>query len=256
MDQQHSSSASPFGAMSPMQMFVFGIVAGVLALCTIGFFILLGIVLKGGGLTAAAGSGTQIAANNQPPTAPNQPDPNAAAVNLPAVDEKQDHIRGSKNAKVTLVEYSDFECPFCSRFYPTVKQVQQEYGDKVRFVYRHFPLSFHPQAQPAAEASECASEQGKFWEFHDGIFENQERIGDALYKELAGKAGLNQKKFDDCVASGKFRQKITDQQNGGALAGVGGTPHTFVVGSGGQIVPVSGALPFEQIKATIDSVLN
>jgi len=247
---------SPLPALSPVQMFIFGIVAGVLALCTIGFFILLGIVLKGGGLTVAAGSGAQIAANNQPPAVPNQPDPSAAAANLPPVDEKQDHIRGGKRAKVTLVEYSDFECPFCSRFYPTVKQVEQEYGDEVRLVYRHFPLSFHPQAQPAAEASECASEQGKFWEFHDGIFENQERIGDALFKELAQKIGLNVNKFNDCASSGKFKQKVIDQQNGGAAAGVGGTPHTFVVGASGQIVPVSGALPFEQIKATIDSVLN
>lgn len=247
---------SPLQAMSPVQMFIFGIVAGVLSLCTIGFFILLGIVLKGGGLTAAAGSGTSLAANNPPPTVGNQPDPSAAAANLPPVDEKTDHIRGGKKAKVTLVEYSDFECPFCGRFYPTTNQVLQEYGDEVRLVYRHFPLSFHPQAQPAAEAAECASEQGKFWEFHDGIFENQERIGDSLFKELAGKLGLNAGKFNDCVSAGKYRQKVIDQQNGGTLAGVGGTPHTFVIGASGQIVPLSGALPFEQIKATIDSVLN
>lgn len=241
---------SPLRAFSPVQLFIFGIVSGILVLCTIGFFILLSIVLRGGSLATTGGTKTVPVAQADPAAGqPAQP-----LADVPPVDS-DDNVRGGKRAKITLIEYSDFECPFCGNFYPTLKQVEREYGDNVRIVYRHFPLSFHPQAQPAAEASECAAEQGKFWEFHDGIFENQARIGDALFKELAEKAGLNLKKYNDCVSSGKYRDKITSQQNGGAAAGVGGTPHTFVLGSNGQVVPLSGALPFEQIKAAIDSML-
>ena len=245
---------SPLSGMSPTKMFVLGIVAGVMVLCTIGFFVLLKVVLADGGSVANSGSnsGTKIVDN----TAPQPSQPAAVVGELPEIDDKVDHIKGAKKAKVTLVEYSDFECPFCSRFFPTVQQVLEEYPKDVRVVYRHFPLSFHPEAAPAAEASECAAEQGKFWEFHDGIFENQARIGSAYYKELAGTIGLNVNKFNDCVSSGKYRQKVIDQQSGGAAAGVGGTPHTIVIGPDGQKVPLSGALPYSQVKATIDSLLN
>jgi protein-disulfide isomerase len=236
----------------PTKMFALGIVSGVLILCTIGFFILLGVMLKGGSLSAGSNSGTKIAAT-APPAA--LPAPAAApAGDVPEITG-DDHVKGSSKAKVTLVEYSDFECPFCGRFFPTIKQVEADYGDSVRIVYRHFPLSFHPEATPAAEASECAGEQGKFWEFHDGVFEGQARIGSALYKEIAENIGLNTNKFNDCISSGKYTQKVIDQQNGGAAAGVGGTPHTIVLGPNGEKIPLSGALPYAQVKATIDSLL-
>lgn len=244
---------SPLNNMSPSKMFVSGIVVGVLVLCTIGFFILLGMVLKGDGIELGGEKGSAKVANNNGTTTPTPRAPSKS--NAPAVGE-DDHIRGAENAKITLIEYSDFECPFCGRFHPTVKQVLEDYPNDVRIVYRHFPLSFHPEAQPAAEASECAAEQGKFWEFHDGIFDNQARIGSSLYTELAGGLGLNMTQFNDCVSSGKYTSKVTGQQSGGSLAGVGGTPHTIVIGPDGNTVPLSGALPYSQVKSTIDSMLN
>ncbi len=163
-----------------------------------------------------------------------------------------DHVKGGKNAKVTLIEYSDFECPFCARHYETMNKIVKEYGDKIQIVYRHFPLSFHSNAEKAAEASECAAEQGKFWEMHDKIFEANlaGEMSVAKWKEVAKKLGLNTSKFNDCLDSGKYASKISQQMNEGSAAGVEGTPATFVNGE-----LVSGALPYDQFKQIIDSKL-
>lgn len=253
MEQQKNS---PLENMSQTQMFGLGAVAGVLVLCTIGFFILLGVLLNGGGLNLGTLNSEKVAVDDGTgdpiPSAPTGQAP--AAQPAPAVDSKEDHIRGNVNAKVTLLVYSDFECPFCGRFVPSLEQAAKEYGDKIRIVFRHFPLSFHQQAMPAALASECASEQGKFWEFHDEMFKNQTSLSDKLYKDTATKLGLNMTKFNDCVSSAKYNTKIQNQMSGGSAAGVGGTPHTIVSGPKGT-TPVSGAQPFASLKAAIDSVL-
>ncbi|MDZ4231730.1 MAG: DsbA family protein, partial [Candidatus Pacearchaeota archaeon] len=124
--------------------------------------------------------------------------PSGTKVSLEVTD--QDHIRGNSSAEVTIIEYSDLECPFCKQFHPTMQQVLSEYGDKVRWVYRHFPLDqIHPQARPGAEASECVAEQKGdegFWTFADYVFDNQARIGSALFREAAGAAGANLGSFD------------------------------------------------------------
>lgn len=256
MDQ--STNGSPnrpmITGLSQMQLFVGGIVAGILVLCTIGFFVLLGMMLNGEGFGSGSnawgsGNGAPSAnvANNQQPSVP-------ANITVAPVT-KDDHVIGAKNAKVTIVEYSDFECPFCGNFYPTMKQIIENYGDQVRVVYRHFPLSFHPQAQPAAEASECAAEQGKFWEFHDGLFEGQTKLSASFYKELAQNLKLNMNKFNDCVSSGKYRQKVLDQAASGDAAGVQGTPHTILIGEDGQMVPVSGAMPYASVEASLKQLL-
>src|SRR3989338_1358113 len=125
------------------------------------------------------------------------------------------HLRGSKDAPVKLVEYSDFECPYCKRHHPTLKQILAEYGDKVSLEYKHFPLSFHPNAQKAAEASECAGEQGKFWEFHDAIFEDQVALGVTQYQQWAASTGLNTSKFNDCLDSGKYATKVQAESQEG-----------------------------------------
>lgn len=165
-------------------------------------------------------------------------------------NEEVQHIRGNKNAKVQLVEYSDFQCPFCERAYPTLQQVLKEYGDKVSLEYRHYPLSFHPFAQKAAEASECAGEQGKFWEFHDKNFENQTSLSLDAPKVWAKELGLNMNKFVSCLDSGKYAKKVADQTNEGQAKGVNGTPTTFVNGQ-----PVIGAQPYEAFKQAIDAEL-
>lgn len=167
----------------------------------------------------------------------------------------KDHIRGDSSAPVTIVEYSDFQCPFCSRFHPTVQQILADYPDQVRWVYKHFPLDqIHPQARPAAEASECVFEQkgnDGFWQFADGLFENQSRLGESLYKELAGDLSLNTDQFNDCVSSRKYKDKVEADYQEGIKAGVRGTPGSFV---NGESIP--GAVPYSTLKAAIDQALT
>lgn len=168
-----------------------------------------------------------------------------------------DHVRGNKNAQITLIEYSDFECPFCKRFQPTIQQVMKEYGDKVAVVYRHFPLSFHPQAQPLAEASECVAEQlGEegFWQFHDEVFA-LDAVDTTTLGAVSSKVGADSAKIEECVKSGKYKQKVTGQMTSGQTAGVTGTPGTIVLTADGDKEMISGALPFEQVKVVIDKYL-
>ena len=166
-------------------------------------------------------------------------------------DAPDKHIRGGKNATVTLVEYSDFQCPYCQSLEPTLQQLLAEYGDKISLEYRHYPLSFHPMAQPSAEASECAAEQGKFWEYHDGLFANQANLSPALFQSLAETLRLNMTRFNSCLNSGKYVAKINAQLQAGQRAGVQGTPGTFVNGD-----LVSGAQPYESFKNIIDGKLK
>jgi len=165
-----------------------------------------------------------------------------------------DHLRGNPQAIVTVVEFSDFQCPFCSRFHPTMLQVLEEYGDQVRWVYKHFPLdSIHPQARPAAEASECVFEQKGdegFWEFADAMFEKQSRLGNVLYEEIAQQIGVNLSQFQTCVSKRKYQDKVEQDYQQGLQAGVTGTPGSFVNG-----VPVRGAIPYSQLQSIIDSQL-
>lgn len=241
--------------MTPKMSFILGLVAGLLVLCTIGFFILLTMTLRGG-LASRAGADTTTSPSAAAPSA-NAPStaPDAPPVGTPKAVSSSDHIKGAKNAVVTLIEYSDFQCPFCGQFYPTTEQVLKDYNGKVRLVYRHFPLSFHPEAIPAANASECASEQGKFWEFADGLFTNQASLSATYYPQLATKLGLNTKKFADCVAAKKYQSVITADQTEGSSVGVSGTPGTFVLGPKGYKQYIPGAYPLAQVKAYIDAAL-
>lgn len=174
----------------------------------------------------------------------------------------EDHIKGSLDkAELVLIEYSDFECPFCSRFHPTVKQALDEYKDKVALVYRHFPLtSIHPRALPAAIASECIAEQkgdAAFWQFADTVFANQETtLTDEGLKTAAGKLGLDVNKFTSCVTSNKYNDKVNSQTDGGTQAGVTGTPATFVVNKKGEVWLIPGALDYSSLKATLEEALN
>lgn len=159
--------------------------------------------------------------------------------------------KGPANAPVTIVEFSDFECPFCSRINPTIKQVQDKYGDKVRIVFRQFPLAFHQKAQKAAEASLCAGDQGKFWEMHDAMFANQQALEVAQLKAKAAELGLKAEEFNSCVDSGKHAATIQADMKDGSAAGVSGTPALFVNGRF-----INGAVPFDQIATVIDDELR
>lgn len=234
--------------LPPKTAFGLGMVTAVLSLGTLGFLLLGGCLLKG--TCELPSAGTTVAA--APTDVGNLPADTAGPV--PPVSD-DDWIRGDKDAKVTIVEYSDFQCPFCARFHPTMQQIMTEYAGEVRWVYRHFPLSFHPEAEPAAEAAECAGEQGKFWEYGDKLIENQAVLGAATYAKIAADLGLNKGKFDTCLSSDRALAKIRAQAASGATAGVSGTPGSFVIGSDGSIQEIRGALPFESVKAAVDAAL-
>lgn len=187
----------------------------------------------------------------QPEVQVEQPGPEQPSAPVNITVSEDDHIRGPKNALITIVEYSDFQCPFCARFHPEMQKVVTTYGDKVRWVFRHFPLNqIHPEAQKASEASECAAEQGKFWEYADKLFENQTQLGTTVYEKLAKDLSLNTGKFSSCLSSGKYAEKVNNSLVEGSRYGVQGTPGSFI---NGQVVP--GAVPFEQLKSIIDAQL-
>jgi protein-disulfide isomerase len=159
--------------------------------------------------------------------------------------------RGAEKAKVTIVEFSDFECPFCSRAGATLAQVMEKYGDKVRVVYRQFPLEFHPRARKAAEASLCAGEQGKFWELHDRMFADQGKLAPEQLKAAARELGLDGDRFDACLDAGAQGAAVEADVKAGQAVGVQGTPAFFVNG-----VFLNGAVPLEQFVAAIDRELK
>jgi len=159
--------------------------------------------------------------------------------------------RGPANAPIEIVEFSDFQCPFCLRAHPTVTQVLNTYGDRVHFVYRHYPLPGHPGARPAAEASSCAAEQGRFWQYHDRLFANQTKLSDADLKQAATELGLDIAQFNACVDSHKYGAMVDADLAAGQEAGVDGTPAFFINGR-----LISGAQPFDQFKKIIDEELE
>jgi protein-disulfide isomerase len=162
-----------------------------------------------------------------------------------------DPIKGNPRAPVTVVLFSDFQCPYCARVEPTLKQVEAAYGDKVRIVWKHKPLSFHPNAMPAAEAAEAAREQGKFWPMHDKMFAAQQELSPAAYERWAGELGLDLARFRASIAAGKNKARIQSDDGQADRLGISGTP-TMVV-NGEKVV---GAVPFENIKAVIDRQLT
>jgi protein-disulfide isomerase len=138
---------------------------------------------------------------------------------------------GSKDAKVTIVEFADYQCPFCARFVPTMKQILKKYDGKVKWVYRDFPLrEIHPEAAPAAVAARCAGQQGKFWEAHGYLFDNLQSLSASLYEKMGGELGLEKTKFEACLKDPAVAAAVTEDQNDGSKYGVQGTPTYFVNG--------------------------
>ena len=158
---------------------------------------------------------------------------------------------GPEDAAVTIVEFSDYQCPFCKRAHPTVNALVERYPEQVRVVYRHFPLdSIHPQARAAAEAAACAEDQGRFWEYHDLLFAGTSDFGSERLRELAGEAELDVAAFDACVAEGRHKDRVQEDLVAGQEAGVNGTPAFFVNG-----IPLSGAQPLEKFVELIEAEL-
>jgi protein-disulfide isomerase len=159
--------------------------------------------------------------------------------------------RGNAKAPIEMIEFSDFQCPYCLRAYATVNQVLANYGDRIYFVYRHYPLPNHPQARPAAEASACAAEQGKFWQYHDRLFASPTKLAAADLKQHAADLGLDATKFNTCVDARTFKAQVDADVKDGDEAGVNGTPAFFINGR-----MLSGAMPYEAFKRIIDEELE
>ena len=176
--------------------------------------------------------------------------PNAAAP--VAIDVRPDDpVRGNPRAPVTIVLFSDFQCPFCARVGPTLEEAQRTYGDKVRIVWKHQPLGFHPNALPAAKAAEAAREQGKFWQMHDRLFASQRELSPDAYDRFARELGLDLRRFQESIRSGKGQARIEDDQRLAARIGAQATPTMFVNGE-----KVEGAVPFATLKSVIDRKLG
>jgi protein-disulfide isomerase len=159
--------------------------------------------------------------------------------------------RGPADASVTIIEFSDYQCPFCRRAEPTVEQVLAQYEGKVRFVFRHFPLDrIHPLARGASEAAACAAEQGKFWEYHAALFAEGAQFDRAGLDAVATKTGLDPAAFKACVDGRKTQGLVEADLKAGEAAGVTGTPAFFING-----IPLRGALPIEDFKKVIDAEL-
>lgn len=186
----------------------------------------------------------------------------ARAKNLRPVDEDRDHIAGSPDAAVTLIEYSDFECPYCKRFHPTVTKLMEDNKEVLRRVYRHFPLSFHnPGAEKEAQASECVAEIGgndAFWEFSDEIYTRTKSNGKGFPLEnlrpLAEEIGVDGDAFQECLDSNKMAARVAEDIENGKLVGVTGTPAAFLINKAGEVRFIAGALPAGQIQVLIDQL--
>lgn len=147
------------------------------------------------------------------------------------VSEDRDHIRGPRTAPVTLVEYGDYECPFCGQAYYVVKEIERRAGNLIRFVFRNFPLTtVHPHAERAAEAAEAAGAQGRFWEMHDCLYENQQAIEDEDLLRYAALVGLDIPRFVRDMREGRYLNRIREDFLSGARSGVNGTPTFFING--------------------------
>ena len=178
---------------------------------------------------------------------------------------KDDHIRGNPNAPIMIVEYSDYDCPFCKRFHEdTMGAIMDEYGadGQVAWVYRHFPLEvLHPNAAKVAEASECVAELGgneAFWTFSDLVFGERGTNSPTDMTQLpsfATQSGVSVAAFNECLDSGKYTEQIAADVQEAIAAGAKGTPHSYVIG-GGQQITINGAQPFQNVKASIDAILE
>lgn len=167
------------------------------------------------------------------------------------VSVDDDPSKGPKNAPITLIEFSEFQCPYCKRARPTIDRILKEYDGKVHYVFRDFPLGFHQNAKGAANAANCAGDQGKYWEFNEELWNIQRQLSDSNYIKIAEKLQLNMDDFKKCSSSGKYFDEIDKDQNDGLNVGVTGTPAYFING-----VFLSGARPFSAFKEVIDAELN
>lgn len=245
----------------PKTTFVMGFLAGLVVAAVIGGILTFALLASGGSLGTGGAkkvAGTTTTSTTGTPTTGSTGTTGTTATKQEFTITKDDHVRGDFNAPLTVVEFSDLECPFCKRFHPTMQQLMSEYKGKARWVYKHFPLdSLHPKADKEAEASECAWEQKEndgFWAYVDKVFEitpSNNQLDPAELPKIAEQVGLNKSKFETCLNSGKYAAKVEQDYQEGLAKGVTGTPGNFVNG-----LPLPGAVPYETLKAAVDSQLK
>lgn len=218
-------------------------------------------MMKSGGV---AGAKNEVVDTAAPPA-----DDTEALKNVPT-PTKDDHIKGAKNAKVTMITYSDYECPYCNRWHPTLNALIDKYSEDISFVYRHFPLSFHAHAQKLAEAGECIAEyanEDAFWKFTDSVYEkmadktiytvngDSSIITDDTILTLAANAGANQNDVKSCLDNGEKTATVKEMMDGAAAAGIGGTPSTVIISKKGGYELIPGALPLADVETMLEKHL-
>lgn len=252
MTEKKSKTESPFSLSGNLTSVIFVILLVIAAFIIGNLWTRVQQLEKGGGQKVAD---TKAGQPTIPPQAPEEVQVGDVD---PAADD--DWVKGDRKARIALIEYSDLQCPFCKRFHPTAQQVVDEYGGKVMWVYRHFPLdAIHPQARSAAEAIECAGKIGGndgFWALTDAIFEKATTFAEDEILKLASEVNLDKGKIKQCLDVGETKQLVEDDYQSGTKAGVRGTPGNILLDSKtGKKQLIPGALPFEQMKQAIDQML-
>jgi protein-disulfide isomerase len=242
-------------SIPPRSAFKFGLITGIAGILIIGFFVLLGMIIND--KTGDGQKTTNTVTNNQPTA--NQP---TATQGIQLADIKVDQIgkddwvKGDSKAKISLIEFSDADCPYCTRFHETVSQILKDYDGKVKVAYRHFPLpQLHPEAPKKAEAIECVGELGgndKVWAFMDKLFVASKPTVAQLGDVVAG-LGIDKAKFQTCLDSGKYTNKVSTQSAAAQAAGAQGTPYSVII-FGDKKFKVNGAYPYEDIKKVLDTL--
>jgi protein-disulfide isomerase len=251
MDDFQKREGGAINGLRPKTAFKAGLLTGLGIMFVIGFFVLLGFFIN----SKMDKNKTSEGDNNNAIVNENTNDTSGAP--LQPFNASTDWYKGNKNAKITLIEFSDLECPYCSRFNDTVNQLVKEYGDKIRTAFRHFPLtSLHPEALKKAVAVECVGEQGgntKAIAFIDKLFADKPTVAQ-LPTTVTG-LGLDAKKFTECLDANKYLSTVQNEASQAQGAGAQGTPYSILI-SGDTQTPVSGAVPYETLKAQIDSLLK
>ncbi|MFA6467179.1 MAG: thioredoxin domain-containing protein [Patescibacteria group bacterium] len=243
--------------LRPKVAFKAGLFSGLGIMFAIGFFILLGMMLNDKDFSLGKDKNNNNDDNVIVNTNDNGNVPPANAEIVINGLSDGDWVRGDKDAKITIVEFSDIDCPFCTRFHDTMNQVMADYDGDVNWVYRNFPLtSLHPEAFKKAEAAECVGELGgndKFWAFLDKLFSGDETI--ATIADVAASVGVDKGKFQSCLDSEKYKTKVQNQSLEAQKAGGRGTPYSVIL-AGDQKIAIPGALPYESVKASLDALLK
>jgi len=218
--------------------FLFGLISGIAGISVIGLIVFAALFFTQGG--QGTDTPAEVAGDNEQQEQPQ------VVFDI----EEGDHLLGSPDAEVKIFSFSDFQCPYCARFHTVLHQIVEEYPDDVAWVFRQFPIQSHPMGMPGAVATECAGDQGKFWEMSDIIFENQQTLSLESFSGFATELGLDTEKFNTCLEENPYLDKISSDYATGIEAGVTGTPSSFV---NGQMIP--GALPFEQMKQVVEQLI-